>query len=56
MTALYEIIPAGERIDVPSVDPLSYQDEHKVAASARSGELMTVKLRYKKPDASTINC
>ena len=33
--------------------PSSYQDEHKVAASARSGELMTVKLRYKKPDAST---
>ncbi len=39
VTALYEIIPAGERIDVPSVDPLKYQDEHKVAASARSGEL-----------------
>ena len=53
VTALYEIIPAGERIDVPSVEPLKYQDEHKVGESARSGELMTVKLRYKKPDAST---
>jgi Ca-activated chloride channel homolog len=53
VTALYEIIPAGERIDVPSVEPLKYQDEHKVGVSVRSGELMTVKLRYKKPDAST---
>jgi Ca-activated chloride channel family protein len=35
------------------VDPLKYQDEHKVGASTRSGELMTVKLRYKKPDSST---
>jgi Ca-activated chloride channel homolog len=53
VTALYEVIPAGERIDVPSVDPLKYQEEHKVASSARSGELMTVSLRYKRPDAST---
>ena len=53
VTALYEIIPAGERIDVPSVDPLKYQEEHKVAPSARSGELMTVSLRYKRPDAAT---
>jgi Ca-activated chloride channel family protein len=53
VTALYEVIPAGERIDVPSVDPLKYQEEHKVASSARPGELMTVSLRYKRPDAST---
>src|SRR5262245_66336262 len=25
VTALYELIPAGQKIDVPSIDPLKYQ-------------------------------
>jgi Ca-activated chloride channel homolog len=53
VTALYELVPAGESIDGPSVEPLKYQDEHKPIGASRSGELMTVNLRYKKPDAST---
>lgn len=52
VTALYEIIPAGSDEDVASVDPLRYQDdnsEKKVIANPHA-ELMTIKLRYKKPD------
>jgi Ca-activated chloride channel family protein len=52
VTAMYELIPPGESVPGASVDPLIYQDAPKVAAapSQRSNELMTVKLRYKKPD------
>jgi len=50
VTAFYEIVPAGQAIDVPSVDPLKYQTPTEVSDSADSGELMTVKLRYKEPD------
>ncbi|MCA9399721.1 MAG: VWA domain-containing protein, partial [Candidatus Omnitrophica bacterium] len=48
VTALYEIIPArlGENI-AGKVDPLKYQAKNMV----NSQELMTVKLRYKQPDA-----
>lgn len=49
VTALYELIPPGEPIDGPAVDPLKYQEPARPNASAGSGELMTVKLRYKKP-------
>lgn len=50
VTALYEIIPAGELVPgSPSVDPLKYQRPEKDSASA-SNELLTVKLRYKAPD------
>lgn len=50
VTALYELIPPGEPVDGPAVDPLKYQEPARPNASASSGELMTVKLRYKKPD------
>jgi Ca-activated chloride channel family protein len=50
VTALYEIVPPGERIDVPTVDPLKYQDESRPASTRASDEIMTVKLRYKQPD------
>jgi Ca-activated chloride channel homolog len=53
VTALYEIIPPGEPSNGPSVDPLKYQDRPKTNSAARSGELMTVKLRYKQPDGNT---
>lgn len=61
VTALYEIVPVGQPIDVPSVDPLKYQRvEGAVSAApaepkpnltpaATNGETMTVKLRYKQP-------
>ncbi|MBI5763470.1 MAG: VWA domain-containing protein [Planctomycetes bacterium] len=62
VTALYEIVPVGQPMDVPSVDPLKYQRvEGAVSAApvdakpnltpaAMNGETMTVKLRYKQPD------
>jgi Ca-activated chloride channel family protein len=53
VTALYELIPPGEPVEGGTVDPLRYQDASRPSSSARSGELMTVKLRYKKPDADS---
>jgi Ca-activated chloride channel homolog len=50
VTALYEIVPAGVSAPGPGVDPLKYQDAGRPSAAVSSGELMTVKLRYKEPD------
>lgn len=58
VTALYEIVRAGQQVpDQPSVDPLKYQTPapviaavEKKAAEPVSGDLLTVKLRYKAPD------
>jgi Ca-activated chloride channel homolog len=53
VTALYEIVPAGEPVPgAPPVDPLRYQDAPKANAASSSDELMTVKLRYKAPDGN----
>ena len=51
VTALYEIVPTGTEVDVQiaKVDELKYQQPPKQSAAAESGELMTVKLRYKLP-------
>ena len=47
MTAFYEIVPAGSGEEaVASVDPLKYQRTEGV----ESGDLFTVKLRWKAPD------
>jgi Ca-activated chloride channel family protein len=51
VTALYEVVPAGVEIATPSVDPLKYQRPAGGSVSAARDELMTVKLRYKAPDA-----
>jgi Ca-activated chloride channel family protein len=53
VTALYEIVPAGVAIDESSVDPLKYQQQPQPTRAATSGELATVKLRYKAPDGET---
>jgi Ca-activated chloride channel family protein len=50
VTALYEIVPPGVAASVPGVDPLKYQDAGRPSAAASSGEVLTVKLRYKEPD------
>jgi Ca-activated chloride channel family protein len=50
VTALYEIVPAGMDTPAPGVDPLKYQQEARETRAARSGELLTVKVRYKAPD------
>ena len=51
VTALYEIVPPGEAIGEPGVDPLKYQQTVPPArVPVPSTELMTVKVRYKQPD------
>jgi Ca-activated chloride channel family protein len=64
VTALYEIVPAGSgaadpAASVPPVDPLKYQAPNPAAVATThmdpklSQEMVTVKLRYKKPDGDT---
>jgi Ca-activated chloride channel homolog len=64
VTALYEIVPAGSgaadpSTSIPPVDPLKYQTPNSIAAAATqadpkgSQEMVTVKLRYKKPEGDT---
>jgi Ca-activated chloride channel family protein len=68
VTALYELVPAGIEVPEspttspssrfpngrPVVDPLRYQAPAlQPTAAARTSELLTVKVRYKAPDAST---
>ena len=53
VTALYEIVPPGGDVEVPSVDPLKYQQTARVHSTASRAELMTVKVRYKQPDGNT---
>ena len=50
VTALYEIVPAGQRIENPGVDELKYAQAPAAPQGTGAGELMTVKLRYKEPD------
>ncbi len=49
VTALYELIPATSDEAVPVAGALKYQ----VTGLVKSDDLMTVKLRYKKPDGDT---
>ncbi len=51
VTALYEIVPVGVALD--GVDPLKYQTTPQPSEAADTGEMMTVKLRYKQPDGDT---
>ena len=61
VTALYEIVPAGTgaadpAASIPPVEPLKYQTPYSAALAASqadtkvSQEMVTVKLRYKKPE------
>ncbi|PSL35989.1 vWA domain-containing protein [Chitinophaga ginsengisoli] len=52
VTALYEIVPVGKSTEQPlAVDPLKYQLAKQ--PNGNSSEVLTVKLRYKEPKAST---
>ncbi len=55
VTALYEVVPAGSNWNpAGSVDPLKYQEEPMrgySVAQRNSPEMLTVKLRYKRPDS-----
>src|SRR5204863_2181140 len=62
VTALYEIVPPGEEVNSGGIDPLKYQRPAGLADGAQgrpamvpvpSTELMTVKVRYKKPDGDS---
>lgn len=50
VTALYEVVPVGVDMDLPSVDPLKYQNSHGLARGHDNREWLTVKLRYKHTD------
>ncbi|MES2963450.1 MAG: von Willebrand factor type A domain-containing protein [Bdellovibrionota bacterium] len=60
VTALYEIVPPGAEIPntAPKVDELKYQKNEAAKPTAEApvtgtDELLTVKLRFKKPDGKT---
>lgn len=55
VTALYEIVPAGQPIPAEgNVDTLKYQTPAATTpAATESNELLTLKLRYKAPDGDT---
>jgi len=58
VTALYEVIPAGKRVDLPAVDELKYQRAkqsdakaiNEMPATDTSHEMLTLKMRYKDPE------
>jgi Ca-activated chloride channel family protein len=63
VTALYELVPAGVRDNLPSIDPLKYQKSRPVDQSndiendndndnKLSDEYLTIKIRYKNPDGN----
>jgi Ca-activated chloride channel family protein len=54
VTALYEVVPVGVKSPAtgPGVDPLKYQPvPEETARRVMNDELLTLKLRYKAPDA-----
>jgi Ca-activated chloride channel family protein len=53
VTALFEVVPRGVEVPIPSVDPLRYQQAAQANVRARSGELLNLKIRYKEPDGAT---
>ncbi|MCC6737677.1 MAG: DUF3520 domain-containing protein, partial [Planctomycetia bacterium] len=52
VTALYELIPAGQDVPGGKVDPLKYQTP-TTSSGPSTGELCTVKLRFKLPEGET---
>ena len=52
VTAFYEVVPAGQTVDAPRVDPLRYGvvSPKAVPPVERATETLLVKLRWKEPD------
>ena len=50
VTAFYEIIPAGQRVEAPGVKAMKYQARNVLKPAAASEEVLTLWLRYKKPE------
>ncbi|MCA9054032.1 MAG: DUF3520 domain-containing protein, partial [Planctomycetaceae bacterium] len=55
VTALYELIPAGADYVSHAIPELKYQQASSLTPQAQSGELLTVRLRYKQPDDSGVD-
>jgi len=53
VTALFEVIPKGGVVPAPGDQPLRYQEDTRPSDAARSGELLTVRLRWKEPQGTT---
>jgi Ca-activated chloride channel family protein len=51
VTALYEIVPPGVKIELPAVDPSKYVTPGE--SGGDSSDLLTVRLRYKLPNDET---
>jgi Ca-activated chloride channel homolog len=49
-TALYEIVPVGEKVATTEVEPLKYQTKSELTEAAKTGEWLTVRMRYKHPE------
>ena len=53
VTALYEVIPTGVKSTfLTTIDPLKYQENPSPKIAKDTKEIMTIKLRYKKPDGN----
>jgi Ca-activated chloride channel family protein len=52
VTAIYEITPSSGKAPTKKLDDLKYQTDGTLSAAAGSGELLTVKVRYKEPEGS----
>jgi Ca-activated chloride channel family protein len=52
VTALYEVVPYGQKVENPGIDPLKYQRPSQPSQMADSRELMNIKLRYKEPNGN----
>ena len=51
VTALFEVVPTGVAMALPGIDPLKYQTPPvRPDTRTESGELLTMKVRYKEPD------
>jgi len=50
VTALYELVPPGKEAGLPKVDPLKYRQPVVASEAARSEEILTLKLAFKRPD------
>ncbi|MCB1309111.1 MAG: VWA domain-containing protein [Leptospiraceae bacterium] len=53
VTALYEIVPVGAKVNSGDVDALRYQQERETTDAAAGNEVALVKIRYKHPDGDT---
>jgi len=54
VTALYEVVPAGVAMPGPKPGVLRYQEFAQPSAAARSGEMLTLQIRYKEPDSPRV--